>query len=96
MRILAGLMIALALALPAAADLPLAESDAVLVATPFGPVFVTPSVPAGHYGERYADGAYWLPGVADGTSLVRKVIEAARASRRRGERIQLATTLRGG
>jgi hypothetical protein len=100
MRILASLGVALGLAMPAGAngpeDLPPAESDAVLVATVFGPVLVTPSVPEGHYGERYADGAYWLPGVTDGSSLVRKVIEAARASRRRGERIQLATTLRGG
>lgn len=63
--------------------------DAVMVPTSFGPVFVTPTVPEGHYGERFDGEAYWLPGVDEGTSLVHKVIRSARQRRESGERVAL-------
>jgi hypothetical protein len=77
------------LATPGGAQPGPAVSDAVLVETVFGPVFVTPEVPAGHYGERYRGEAYWLPGIDEGTSLVRKVIRSARLKRDDGERVEL-------
>lgn len=67
--------------------------DAVMVRTRFGPVFVTPTVPAGHYGERFDGEAYWLPGIDEGTSLVRKVIRSAHRLRQEGERVSLQTML---
>jgi hypothetical protein len=73
----------------AAAATTQAEADAVIVRTAFGPVFVTPSVPEGHYGERFDGEAYWLPGVDESTSLVRKVIRSARHKRDAGERVAL-------
>lgn len=63
--------------------------DAVMIPTSFGPVMVTPSVPEGHYGERFDGESYWLPGVDDGSSLVRKVIRAAHQRRDAGERVAL-------
>jgi hypothetical protein len=79
----------------ALADAGPTTTDAVRVETPLGPALVTPQVPVGHYGERYAEGAYWLPGVAEGTSLVRKVIKAARLRRDSGTRIALRSYLAG-
>jgi hypothetical protein len=84
----ATLMFLLLMANPNAADAT-TLADAVMVPTSFGPVFVTPTVPEGHYGERFDGEAYWLPGVDDGTSLVRKVIRSARQRRDAGERVTL-------
>jgi len=79
------------LASPGGAQLGPAVSEAVLVETAFGPVFVTPEVPAGHYGERYRGESYWLPGIDEGTSLVRKVIRSARLKRDDGVRADLTS-----
>ncbi len=68
-------------------------ADAVMVRTAFGPVFVTPTVPEGHYAERFDGEAYWLPGVDEGTSLVRKVIRSAHHRREKGERVALQSML---
>ena len=46
----AALLVLMLLATPGGAQPGPAVSDAVLVETAFGPVFVTPEVPAGHYG----------------------------------------------
>ena len=85
----AALLVLMLLATPGGAQPGPAVSDAVLVETVFGPVFVTPEVPAGHYGERHRGEAYWLPGIDEGTSLVRKVIRSARLKRDDGERVEL-------
>jgi hypothetical protein len=84
----ATLLFLLLVANPNAADAT-TLADAVMVRTAFGPVFVTPTVPEGHYGERFDGEAYWLPGVDDGTSLVRKVIRSAHQRRDDGERVAL-------
>ncbi len=91
----ATLLLLLLLAGPAGSDRGPAVSDAVRVETAFGAVLVTPRVPAGHYGERYDGESYWLPGVDEGSSLVRKVIKAAHASRREGERVTLTSYPQG-
>ena len=85
----AALLVLMLLATPGGAQPGPAVSDAVLVETAFGPVFVTPEVPAGHYGERHRGEAYWLPGIDEGTSLVRKVIRSARLKRDDCERVEL-------
>ncbi len=85
----ATLLVLMLLATPGGAQLGPAVSDAVAIETAFGPVFVTPEVPAGHYGERHRGESYWLPGIDEGTSLVRKVIRSARLKREDGERVEL-------
>jgi hypothetical protein len=85
----ATLLILMLLATPGGAQPGPAISDAVMVETAFGPVFVTPQLPAGHYGERYHGESYWLPGIDEGTSLVRKVIRSAKLKRDDGERVPL-------
>ena len=87
----ATLLVLMLLATPGGAQPGPAVSDAVLVETAFGPVFVTPHVPAGHYGERYRGESYWLHGIDEGTSLVRKVIRSARLKRDSGERVELTS-----
>jgi hypothetical protein len=77
------------LATPGGAQPGPAVSDAVQVETAFGVVFVTPEIPAGHYGERYRGESFWLPGIDEGTSLVRKVIRSARLKRESGEPVTL-------
>jgi hypothetical protein len=79
------------LASPGSAQLGPAVSEAVLVETAFGPVFVTPEAPAGHYGERYRGESYWLPGIDEGTSLVRKVIRSAVLKRADAEPAKLTS-----
>jgi hypothetical protein len=88
----ATLLFLLLMANPGAAEAT-TVADAVMVRTPFGPVLVTPSVPEGHYGERFDGEAYWLPGVDEGTSLVRKVIRAAHKKRDAGERVALRSLM---
>ena len=89
----ATLLMLLLMANPDAAQAGITSAEALMVPTPFGPVFVTPSVPDGHYGERFHGEAYWLPGVDEGTSLVRKVIRSARGLREKGERVELQSML---
>jgi hypothetical protein len=91
----ATLLVLLLLASPAGSDPGPAVAEALRVETPFGDVLVTPQVPAGHYGERYGGESFWLPGVDEGSSLVRKVIKTAHAHRDRGERVQLTSYLQG-
>ena len=66
-------------------------SDAVLVVTVFGPVYVSINAPDDHYVERYKEGAYWLPGITASSTLVRKVIAEARTKAPQGERVQVQT-----
>lgn len=92
----ATFLLLLLLAQPGAAGPPSASAEALLVETAFGPALRTDSVPPGHYAERYPDGAWWLPGVDEGTSLVRKVIRAARAARDTGQPVALETHVADG
>jgi hypothetical protein len=82
----------LALASPrAATDDGAVPLEAVKVETTFGPVLISAALPADHYVERFDDRAYWLPGVAEGTPLVHKVIQVARDKADSGARVMVRT-----
>jgi hypothetical protein len=72
-----------------------APLEALRVTTSLGPVLVSAELPPDHYGERFEERAYWLPGVAEGTPLVRKAIQAARSRVDAGERVVVRTRVQG-
>jgi hypothetical protein len=59
--------------------------EAVRIETPLGPVYRSAQPPQDHYTESFDDGAYWLPGVTEPTSLEHKALRAGRLLRGRGK-----------
>jgi hypothetical protein len=74
---------------PARAADEVSELDALRVATVFGAVFATPEAPPDHYAEQWDGRSFWVPGVAEPTPLVRKVIREAHAKVAAGEAVRL-------